>query len=265
MHSLRRLALGTIAGAALLSLAGCLEYDEVLTLAKDGSGQLTLDLTVDMTFYFEKVRPLLPVIQSEDSEETKPFTKEEIQKDCEAKGVKVKTCEVSDLGKNRTRLKLALDFKDLESLRSIRRFSDRELEFEENGDDLEVSYKVDPRSALAAKGFDMSADVAKTPDEKKIAEAIEEARNASRARFALKLPGKVTKTNATSQPDGSVRRVVDRTDKKALAALAKEPLSITASFPKKDAAFMEKEKERKKLAQEKAEADKQKPEKTDGE
>ncbi len=53
MASLARLAATSAATLLFLSLAGCIDYDEVLELASDGSGHLTVDLTVDMTFYVE--------------------------------------------------------------------------------------------------------------------------------------------------------------------------------------------------------------------
>ncbi len=241
-----RLVLGAVALAATLAMSGCLDYDEVLTLAQDGSGSLKVDLTLDVAFV-EKLKALEPQQASEDSGDLRQFvSKDAIQRNCETKEGKLKTCEVEEKG-TKTRVKLEFEFPNLEVLRSIQGFSDRKLELVESGDQVEVVYRFDARSMLNALGLVQNeGDPKPTTDlEKKMQAIIDEARESSSARFTLKLPGKIAATTGKKTEDETgARWEIPRKDAKAHEAVLKGPLAMRATIAKKDfaPAFLAREK-----------------------
>lgn len=264
MRSARvRLVRGLVVGAALavvLPLAGCLDYDEVLTVAPDSSGTFAVDLKLDLGFITE-VKKIDPQPESEDSGDVKNFvTKEEILKDCEVPGVTVKSCTVEELGPHKSHVKLELAFKDLDALRAVRFMSDRDVLCEDKGGDSAVFvYRYNARSVLNMLGMvDSDEKDPNTPKEQldkeqKIKAILDEARKSASARFLVKLPGKVLATNGTAEGETAARWAIDKKNPKAQAALLTEPLRMDATLSKKDLPFWQKEVE---AAKKRAEAEK---------
>src|SRR2546423_11198352 len=127
--------------AIALPLAGCVEYDEVLTIAADGSGSMSVDLTLDLAFV-EKLHKLAGDAETEDSDTYRVMvSKEEIQKQCRAEGIAIKSIATDEPGPKKTHVKLDFDFKSLAALRSIAGFSDRELEFAIKDEQVDVTYR----------------------------------------------------------------------------------------------------------------------------
>src|SRR5262249_41856764 len=135
--------------------------------------------------------------------------------------------------------------------RSVRFFSDRDIEVVDKGDDVEVVYRYNARSLLNLIGLDAGENGApKDEREKKVHQILDDARRASSARFTLKMPGKVSATSGEKADEKGARWKIDKSNAKAQDALLKEPLRMSVTLAKKDAAFWEKEKERKKTAEE---------------
>ncbi len=255
-----RLVLLAAAAFGLVPLAGCLDYEETLSVAGDGSGTLSVDLKLDLTFMTE-IQKLDPAPDSEDSGDVKNFvTKDEILKDCNVAGVKVDKCEVDEDGPHKTHVKLELAFKDLDSLRAVRSFSDREIMVEDKRADASPAadaiapsdfafvYRFSARSIfnLLRMGPDAGEKDEPTEKDKKMREVLDGARKASSARFTLKMPGKLASTTGDKLDDKSARWTIDKAHPKAQAALLTEPLRMEVVLAKKDAPFWEKERDRKK-------------------
>jgi hypothetical protein len=243
-----RFARAAAALALLVPLAGCLADDERLTLERDGSGHMTVDLEIDASFLAE-IRKLVP---GSDGPQESPLeglvTEERIRKDCDAKGITVKSCAVDEAGPSRKRVRLAIDFADLDALRATRLMSDREIELVEAGDDLvELVYRYDARPFLRSLDTGQKKEP-RDETEKKIHEILESARKASSAKFVLKLPGKLESTNGEKVGEGSARFKADA------AALEKEPLEMRVKLAKKDVPFWEAEVARAKARQKDAPA-----------
>jgi hypothetical protein len=238
-----------LGAATLLLLPGCIDYDEVLTVAADGSGSLAIDMSLDLSFQTE-LKKLDPNPDGEDAGDVKSLlTKAEIQRACDAPGVTVKTCDVEDKGENKLHVKLAFDYKDLEALRAVRFFSDRELEVVENGANVDLLYRFNAKSALNVIGLGELEDMAPKEDrERKAKEIVANARKGASLRFAVKAPGKLVATSGDKADDKTARFVVDKTKPQAQAALVREPLKMSLTLAKADAPFWEKEVERKKKA-----------------
>src|SRR5271154_449751 len=176
---------------ALVFLSGCLDYDEVLSLAKDGSGTLRLDMTVDLAFS-QKLRKLaLPEGGDEKAAEDAddPFkmlvTKEEILKNVQGvEGVTVKKCLVDEPSPQKTHVKLEIEFKSLDALRKTTGFSARELRFEEKDGNVEATYKIDARF-LKELGLIAGPDdpAPETDQDKKMRKIVDEATKDASARF----------------------------------------------------------------------------------
>src|SRR5437899_1311928 len=117
--------------APLLLLGGCLDYDEVLTLAADGSGDVRIDFTVDLAFA-DKLRKLsVPAGEKPPEDADDPWkmmvTKDELQKNFQGvDGVTVKQFLVEDVKPTKTHVKLAIEFASLDALRKTKGFAYRE-------------------------------------------------------------------------------------------------------------------------------------------
>jgi hypothetical protein len=256
-----------LAQVALVSVAlclqGCIEYEERLTLAGDGSGNMQMDIRIDLAF-LDKLNKLDPGADAgEDSENDLKglFSKEAILKGCNATGIKIKTCDVKEAG-TKTAIKLDFDFANLDALRSIGGFSDRELEFTEANGNVEATYKFLPK-LLVELGLVPPETPPTDEKEKKACAIVNEARKDASVKFTLKLPGKLVTTNGAADPgnDKAATWSINKKDQKALDALTKEPLVMKAAVAKKDAPFFEKEKARKKAEEGESEPPKKAPEK----
>jgi hypothetical protein len=231
-----RLARIALALVLLAPLAGCIDDDERLSLERDGSGHLRVEATVDLSF-LDQLRQATGGDAEGDGAFKSLLDPEKIRKDCDAKGVTVKTCEVEEAGPKKTRLKLAIDFTDLEALRATRFMADREIELVEAGDDVELVYRFDPRRWGRLLGVETDGKPPRGDADKKARAAIEGARDAAGARFAIALPGKVAATNGEKKGEAEVRWKLARSESKATF----EPLEMRAKLAKSDVPFWEKE------------------------
>lgn len=173
-----------IAVIVVLSLTGCLEHEEVLTLKSDGSGTLSIDETIDLSVE-DELKKVVPELDPSDG--LKLPTKDEIKKSLTAEGVEIRACDVETKGKV-TRLKAEIAFRDLAALRQLEGFSDRRLDLLEKGDDVQVRYVLDGKK-LVGMGLDTKE---KGDDEvsKKIRATLDKAREKARVHLVLKLPEK---------------------------------------------------------------------------
>lgn len=228
--------------ASLVFLGGCLDYDEVLSLAQDGSGTLRVDMNVDLAFS-EKLRALsVPAGEKPPEDTDDPFkmmtAKEDILKQVQGvDGVTVKQCLVEDVKPSSRHVKLLLEFKSLDALRKTHGFSSRELVFAEKDGSVEATYKIDARF-LKELGLLAGPDdpPPTSDDEKKARKIVDDATANAGARFTVHFPAKPASTSG--KPDANDERAVSlevpKKDAKAHAALAKEPLVLTAVLPRKD-------------------------------
>lgn len=224
---------------ALLSLSGCLDYDEVLSIAADGSGSLRVDATVDLAFS-EKLRGLsVPAGEKAPEDADDPYkmlvTKEEVLKNVQGvDGVAVKQIVSEDAGGTKTHVKLVVEFKSLDALRKTTGFQYRELAFAEKDGAIAATYKIDARF-LKDLGLVFDPDSkADTELEKKMRKVVADATADASARFTVHYPAKLASTSGKrSETDANAATLeVAKKDAKAHAAIAKEPLALEATFPK---------------------------------
>jgi hypothetical protein len=226
--------------APLLLLGGCLDYDEVVSIAADGSGSVRIDFTVDLAFA-EKLRKLsVPAGEKPPEDADDPYkmmvTKEEVLKNVQGvDGVTVKQILVEDLPPTKTHVKLALEFASLDALRKTKGFAYRELAFTEKDGAVAATYKVDVRflKELALLP-DAEAPAPETDLEKKMGKTVDDATADAAARFTVHFPAKLDTTTGkkVEGDDKAARLEVAKKDAKAHAAVAKEPLVLEASFAK---------------------------------
>ncbi|MEZ6184337.1 MAG: hypothetical protein R3F62_04905 [Planctomycetota bacterium] len=178
--------------ALVLSLTGCLDYKEELTLKADGSGSLNLDFTIDLG-YLEKVSKALGEAPNE--EDFAGPTEEEIREGLEVEGITIKEIKLETKGR-KTRVQINLDFANLEALNEIEGFGDdrRILFYDEGNGMVRVVYSFDTTDAIPADELDDEAP-SDDPIETKIREITKEARAAMRFRARVVLPGAVKKSN----------------------------------------------------------------------
>ncbi len=235
---------GRLALSALVFLSGCLDYDEVLTLAKDGSGTVRVDMVVDLAFSAKLHAITAPEGAEEKGAEDAddPYkmlvTKEEIKKQVQGvDGVTIKQCLVEETAPQKTHVKLEVEFKSLDALRKTTGFQARELRFEEKDGNVEATYKIDARF-LKELGLVVGPDdpAPATDQEKKMRKVVDEATKEAGARFTVHFPEKPTKTTgkADENDEKAVRLEVPKKDAKAHAAVAKDPLVLQATLPRKD-------------------------------
>lgn len=219
----RTIRLGTLAAAAL-SLAGCLDYAEELVLKPDGSGHLTIDFTIDMS-YMEEVTKVLG--DTPDPEEMRGPTKEEVlEAVADAEGIKVEEVEVKAKDKQ-SRVHLKLAFASLEALSRLEGFGDeRKLEFYDDGDGkVRVAYSFDTTDVVPVdevSGAPGGGEV--DPVEKKIMEITQRARDSLRFRARMVMPGPVLNSNGTrdpNTPNGSLWKVDKQSDPERHSKLGK--------------------------------------------
>ncbi|MEZ0227880.1 MAG: hypothetical protein ACAI25_04595 [Planctomycetota bacterium] len=233
--------------ATLVLLSGCLDYDEVISLAADGSGSVQVNATVDLSFA-EKLMALsvLPgekALDDMDDPYKMMVSEVEIRKNVQGgEGITLKQCLVEELDKSETKkkIKLSFDFKTLDALRKTTGFASRELSFVEKDGDIEVTYKVDARFLKDLGLIFDGARKDETELEKKMRKVVEDATADAGARFTVHLPAKPSATNGkrVDADPNAVRIELAKKDAKAHAALAKEPLVLTATFPGKDASAL---------------------------
>ncbi|MCA8923862.1 MAG: hypothetical protein KDD82_18775 [Planctomycetes bacterium] len=190
--------------ALLVSLTGCLEYGEELVLKADGSGSLTLDFTIDLS-YLEEVSKALG--EQPNEEDFAGPTEEEIREGLKVEGITIKEIKLETKGR-KTRVKIALDFANLEALNEIEGFGDdRRILFYDEGEGMvRVVYSFDTTDAIPADELD-EEEASDDPVEKKITEVTKRAREAMRFRSRLVLPGAIKKSNGrrdASDPNASV-------------------------------------------------------------
>ncbi len=231
--------------ASLVLLSGCLDYDEVLTLAADGSGSVHVDFTVDLAFS-EALRKLqVPPGEKAPEDADDPYkmmvTKEEILKNVQGvPGVEVRPIKVEEPAPNKTHVVLDVDFKSLAALRKTTGFANRELAFEEKDGSVLATYKVDARFLKDLGLLTAPGDPEPTTDlEKKMRKTVEDATAGAKARFTVRFPAKpvaIVAGAAVSGDEKAVRVEVPANDPRAHAALAKDPIVSKATLAKKDAA-----------------------------
>jgi hypothetical protein len=246
MRRATRARLGVVAAATLLvPAAGCLDYEEVLSIASDGSGTVGIELNLDLSIVAD-LKKSDPTPDSEDSGDLSSLvSKDEIKKDLDVPGITVKTLEVEDKGSHKTHVKLAFQYKNLDALRSVRFFSDREISVVDQGENVDFIYKYNARSILNMLGLDPAEKPPADEHARKVHAALDEARKASSARFVLTMPGNLVATNGEKTGDRTARFTVDKSKPEAQDRLLREPLKMVATVAKKDAPFWEREKDRK--------------------
>jgi len=193
--------------ALLVTLTGCLEYTEELTLKPDGSGTLSLDFTIDLS-YLEDVSKALGEAPSE--EDFAGPTEEEIREGLEVEGITIKSLDLETKGR-KTRVKIVLDFANLDALNEIEGFGDdRRILFYDEGNGLvRVVYSFDTTDAIPADELD-EEEAGDDPIEKKIMEITKKARAAMRFRAKLVLPGQIKKSNGkrdANNPNASLWQI----------------------------------------------------------
>ncbi len=240
--------------ASLVFLGGCLDYEEVITLAADGSGSVRVDATVDLTFAEKLMALQVPPGEKAPEDMDDPYkmmiSKEEIAKNVQGvDGVTIKEIFVDDekVGPKR-KIKLLIDFKTLDGLRKTTGFQYRELAFAEKNGDIEATYKIDARF-LKDLGLLFAGEDPKdaTELEKKMRKVVEGATAEAGARFVIHLPAKPSATSGkrVEADANAVSLELAKKDAKAHAALVKEPLVLTATFPRKDCEVLLKKPEHK--------------------
>lgn len=213
-----------LALAAALSLTGCLDYAEELILNPDGSGKLTIDFTIDMS-YMEEVSKVLG--DEPDPEDMRGPTKEEVMEAVsEAQGIKVEAVDVQTKDKlSKVHLKLA--FANLQALGNLEGFGDdRKLEFYDEGDGkVRVLYSFDTTDVVPVDEVGPGEGGGEVdPIEKKIMEVTQRARDALKFRARMVLPGPILKSNGSqdpASPNGSVWKVDKQSDPERHSKLGK--------------------------------------------
>jgi hypothetical protein len=202
---------GLLALLPLVLLAGCLEYSEELSIEKDGSGKIKLDFTVDMGFMAEVSRALG---EEPTEEELRGPTRDEIMEGLNVEGIRVSDLDVQQRGA-KTRVRLTLDFANLEALSRIEGFGDdRKIDFYDEGNGkVRVVYSFDTTDLIPIEEVGSpEAGAEQDPVEKKIQEITTRARDAVRFRARVRLPGPLDRSNGRpvrEDPNASMW-VVDR-------------------------------------------------------
>ncbi len=185
-----------LATLPLLFLGGCLDYAEVLTLNPDGGGRLEAELTIDMGL----MRRLSLALgdEPEDGDLAGPG-RDEVLAALSVEGVTVRELQVDDHGE-RTRIRLAVDFADLEALHRLEGFgARRRLELYDHGDGqvLLVS-RFDPREVIPlpeeAGSWALRAGLA-PPEARALEEVLLELRRSVRLQSEVRLPGPILASN----------------------------------------------------------------------
>lgn len=241
LTTLPRLSLAACA-VALLPLAGCLDYGEELVLNADGSGKLTIDFTIDMS-YMEEVTKVLG--DTPDPEELRGPTKEEVMEAvAEAEGITVEEVDVKTRDKQ-SRVHLKLAFVSLEALSRLEGFGDeRKLEFYDEGDGkVRVMYSFDTTDVVpvdeVAPGEAPQGEV--DPVEKKIMEITQRARDSLRFKARMVLPGPILNSNGArdpATPNGSLWKVDKQSDPERHAKLGKGRVKMMVLVDRKTVGFV---------------------------
>ncbi|HZU99351.1 MAG TPA: hypothetical protein VFF73_21770 [Planctomycetota bacterium] len=229
----------------LLPLSGCLDYEEILTLAADGSGSVKVDFTVDLAFE-AKLKALMKSPEPEatpgapddvDDPYKMMVSKQEVLKYVQGvDGVTVKECTAEEPSPGKHHVKLLVEFKSLDALRKTNAFRDgaRELTFTAKDDKVEAVYKVDAKIL----GSLLPGPAGEDEQEKKARKIVDEATLDAGAHFTVVFPAKPLSTTgkADEKEDKAAVWTVPKKDEKAHAALAKDPIVMKAELAKKDAA-----------------------------
>lgn len=182
-----------------LLLGGCLDYAEVLTLRADGSGRLEAEATLDLGL----VRRLsLALGEEPDAGAFASPTRDELLAALSVDGVTVRALEVEPQGE-RTRLRVTLDFADLEALHRLEAFgARRRLElFDAGAERVLVVSSLDPREVipLREEAEDWALRSGLSPQEASaLEELVQELRRTVRLRSELRLPGPILASNGHS-------------------------------------------------------------------
>jgi hypothetical protein len=189
---------------AVCSLAsassGCLDYREVLTFNHEGGGRLEAELTLDMGLMRELS---LTLGEAPGDDDLAGPSREEILRILDVEGVTVKELRVEQL-EARTRVRLQIDFDDLEALHRIEAFSARRrIELLDHGEGrvLLVS-RFDPRGVIPLPGA-LSQREGGSPlgphEAMLVEEVVQRIRQSIRLESELRLPGPIRASN--SHPD----------------------------------------------------------------
>lgn len=205
-----------LATLPLVLLGGCLDYAEVLTLNPDGGGRLEAELTIDLGLMRRLSLALGEAL--EDGDLAAP-SRDEVLAALSVEGVTVRELTVEDLGAQ-TRIRLAVDFADLDALHRIEGFgARRRLELYDPGDGrvLLVS-RFDPREVIPlpeeAASWALRAGLA-PPEARALEEVLLELRRSVRLQSEVRLPGPILASNGhpdAGRPgfDGSAWEVDER-------------------------------------------------------
>ena len=152
-------ALIALASACLLSMAGCIDYEENIKINPDGSGTFTLDFEMDMS----EVQKLLgegmgePTPAEPDTEggEDGMPSEEELTKQFSAEGITVREVSVSE---NDTggKMHIVFDFVSIDALNGIEGFSkERKITLTKREDgSFDFHYEFDAAEGGAELGLD---------------------------------------------------------------------------------------------------------------
>ena len=240
--SVRR-GLGWLLLSASLCLTGCLDYAEQLVLNEDGSGTLGIDFTIDMGFMAEIARAFG---EEPDPEELRGPTREELMQGLEVEGIEVRELEIEDDAEAMTsRVHVILDFDHLGALEQIEGFGDdRRIEFfhTEEGE-VRMVYRFDTRDVVPLE--EVGSDVPEAemdPIERKIFQVTQEARDALRFRARVALPGPLSGSNGSPDPEdptASRWRVDKRSNPARHERLGRGEISLTLVAPRSSFPFLE--------------------------
>ncbi len=230
-----------LAAVCAALLTGCLDYREVLTLNKDGSGTLRVDFVVDLGILSEVSRALG---EEPDPKEMAGPTREEILAGLEVEGIEVKELDLQQKG-TKSKVHLVVAFRDLEALAKIEGFGeDRRIDFYDNGDGkVRVVYGFDTDDAIPLEEF---TDGGPAPGEKldeteqKILALTERARAGLAYRARVVMPGRILKSNGKpveESPNESVW-VIDKTDPKKHAVLGRGRINLALLVDREAVAFV---------------------------
>lgn len=191
-----------VATLPLLFLGGCLDYAEVLTLNPDGGGHLEAELTIDLGL----MRRLSLALGDEPEEgDLAGPSRDEVLAALSVDGVTVRELQVEAQGE-RTWIRLAVDFVDLEALHRLEGFgARRRLELYDHGDGhvLLVS-RLDPREVVPlaedARRWAQRGDL--DPHQAwALEQVVQELRRSVRLTSELRLPGPILASNG--HPDAT--------------------------------------------------------------
>ena len=193
----------SLLGLALLLpltlFAGCLDYTEELTLNKNGSGRLKLDFTVDMAYMGEVSKAMG---EEPTPDDMRGPTREEIMEGLTVEGIMVSELDVQERG-TKTRVRMTLDFANLEALSRIEGFGDdRKIDFyDEGGGKVRVVYTFDTTDLIPIDEVGEGGQAPTDPTEKKIREVTLRARDAVKFRCKVTLPGPLDRSNGRPVKD----------------------------------------------------------------